>query len=363
MAGCSRWCSGSSSPSRRTLTAIHLSSPAERVLHGAGASQSLPEEVERLGSARVLLVSSATLARETSRISELEQALTSRHRGTFTKLSQHTPDQAVGELAQLLRALQVDAVVSVGGGSVIDGCKAALHEVGAETAVHLALPTTLSGAEFTGSAGTTGGPTHQKRGIVDRRAAPRVVILDPELTLHTPDQLWLGSGIRAVDHAVETVWSPVQDSLSSWLALEALRRLRSVLPRCRREPQDVGARYEAQVAAWWAALGLAAVPMGPSHSLGKLLGAPFGIPHGVTSCALLPAVIQEMAHRDPDRVAALAPAFDVGGPQEVAERCRQLIAELGLPTSLSQAGLTAAQLPTYLESVPSEWREVVRAAY
>lgn len=345
------------------MTATHVTSPVERVLHGAGASGSLPDELERLQATRVVLVSSATLARETALISELEQAIGSRHQATFTHLSQHTPDQAVSELAQLLGEVRCNGVVSVGGGSVIDGSKAALHQTGAETAVHVALPTTLSGAEFTASAGITDGPSRQKHSIVDRHAAPRVVILDPELTLPTPDRLWLGSGIRAVDHAVETVCSPVQDPLSNYLALAALRRLRSALPQCRREPEDVGARHEAQVAAWWAALGLASVPMGPSHSLGKLLGAPFGIPHGITSCVLLPAVIHEIAATDPDRVAALAPAFDVEGPQEVADACRRLIAELGLPTSMSQAGLSATDLPIYLETVPPEWRSVVRAAH
>jgi maleylacetate reductase len=342
---------------------VHVSSPVERVVHSAGASRCLPEELDRLGAVRVVMVTSATLAEQTNEISKLELTIKGRHHATFTKLSQHTPDQSVAELAELLRESRADGVVSVGGGSVIDGCKAALHEVGAETAVHLAIPTTLSGAEFTGSAGITDGPTRQKRSIVDRQAAPRVVILDPELTLHTPDQLWLGSGIRAVDHAVETILSPVHDSLSNFLALEALRRLRSALPRCRNEPGDVAARLDSQIAAWWAALGLASVPMGPSHTLGKLLGAPFGIPHGITSCALLPAVIREIADTDPNRVAVLAPAFEVGGPGEVADGCRQLIADLGLPTSLSQAGLSAADLPAYLETVPPEWRKVVRAAY
>ncbi|MGH7641914.1 MAG: iron-containing alcohol dehydrogenase [Candidatus Dormibacteria bacterium] len=363
MGGCSRWCSGSSSLISCAVIAIHVTSPVERVLHGPGAARSLLGELETLGASRVLLVSSSTLATGTGLISDLEETIGSRHIGTISNLRQHTPGHAVTQLAQLMRERRCDGVVSIGGGSVIDGCKAALHEAGAVQAVHLALPTTLSGAEFTVSAGVTDDQTRQKRSVVDRATAPRVVILDPGLTLATPERLWLGSGIRAVDHAVETVMSPVQDSLSTHLALEALRRLRTALPRCRRDPEDVGARDDAQVGAWWAALGLAAVPMGPSHFLGKLLGAPFGIPHGITSCALLPAVIREIAYTDPDRVAALAPAFEVGGPQDVPEGCRQLIADLGLPTSLSQAGLGVADLPSYLATVPVEWREVVRAAY
>jgi alcohol dehydrogenase class IV len=334
------------------------------VLQGEGAASALPDELERLGRSRVVVVSSATLAKKTSLIESLERRLGSRHQATFNGLSQHTPEAAVTELAEVLRGHDADAVVSVGGGSVIDGCKAALHQAGSSaSAVHLAIPTTLSGAEFTASAGVTDGPTHQKRSVVDRDAAPRVVILDPLYALPTPLKLWLGSGIRAVDHAVETVWSPVQDELSNLLAIEALRRLRSALPGCRNAPADAGARHQAQIAAWWAALGLASVPMGPSHSLGKLLGAPFGIPHGITSCALLPAVIEEIAKREPERVAPLAEPFGVAGPEDVSQACRVLIAQLDLPTSLSEAGLSASDLPTYLETVPQEWREVVRAAY
>lgn len=335
----------------------------ERVLHGAGAVAALSDELERCGVSRAVVVGSATLARETRLISELELAISSSRVATFTHLSQHTPEAEVEELARLLVELRADGVVSVGGGSVIDGSKGALNSVGPGLATHLAIPTTLSGAEFTASAGITEPGTRQKRSIVDRQSAPRVVILDPQMTLTTPSRLWLGSGIRAIDHAVETVWAPSPDPLSSYLALEALRRLRTALPWCHREPENLAARHQAQIAAWWAALGLASVPMGPSHALGKLLGAPFGIPHGITSCTLLPAVIRQFARTEPERVARLTGAFEVDGPDKVADSCQALIAGLGLPTALSQAGLSSEDLHRYLETVPAAWREVVRAAY
>jgi alcohol dehydrogenase class IV len=335
----------------------------ERVLHGTGAVASLPEELHLREASRVVIVSSATLFRETQIISALEQALQPHHLATFTKLSQHTPESAVDELATLLRELRADTVVSVGGGSVIDGCKAALHARGAESAVHLAIPTTLAGAEFTASAGVTDSATRHKFSVFDRRAAPRVVVLDPQLTVATPDRLWLASGIRAFDHALETMLSPIQDELCKYLSLEALRRLRVALPQCHRDPQDLSARHRAQVAAWWAALGLASVPMGPSHSLGKLLGAPFGIPHGITSCVLLPPVIDQIASSEPARLEPIAAALEVAGPQEVADVCRALIKGLGLPATLSAAGLARADLPAYLETVPAPWREVVRSVY
>jgi alcohol dehydrogenase class IV len=324
---------------------------------------SLPEELHLREATRVVIVSSASLYRETGIVAALERALQTDHLATFTKLSQHTPEAAVADLATLLRDLRADAVVSVGGGSVIDGCKAALHTRGADSAVHLALPTTLSGAEFTATAGVTDAATGQKRSVFDRRAAPRVVILDPAITLATPERLWLASGIRAVDHAVETVLSPIKDELGTSLALEALRRLRCALPQCQRQPDDLPARHRAQVAAWWAALGLASVPMGPSHSLGRLLGAPFGIPHEITSCVLLPAVMSQIANSEPSRLEPLVSAFEVAGPQEVGEGCRAFIAALGLPTTLAAAGLAVSDLPTYLETVPPVWRDVVSNVY
>ncbi|MGC1184031.1 MAG: iron-containing alcohol dehydrogenase [Candidatus Dormiibacterota bacterium] len=345
------------------MPSVHVGSPVERVLYGPGSVRSLASELESLGRSRVVLVCSATLASRSPLVSELEHGIGSRHQTTFTGLSQHTPEEAVEKLARLLVEQSADAVVSFGGGSVIDGCKAALHEAEGTSATHIALPTTLSGAEFTASAGVTAAATQQKRSIVDRGTAPRVVILDPELTLPTPVKLWLGSGIRAVDHAVETIWSPVPDLLSRLLAGEALKRLRSALPACSQDPGNLAAREQAQLAAWWAALGLASVPMGPSHSLGKLLGAPFGIPHGITSCVLLPVVIAEMARREPERVAGLTEAFGVSGAEEVAPACRDLVVDLGLPSSLSGAGLSRSDLPVYLNTVPDEWREVVRAAY
>ncbi|MGH7692098.1 MAG: iron-containing alcohol dehydrogenase [Candidatus Dormibacteria bacterium] len=340
----------------------HVSSPVQRVLHGAGVRQLLPAELQRLGATRAVLACSATLAHQTPAVQELERALADLHQATYTGLSQHTPEAAVAELAAQLRELGADAVVSVGGGSVIDGCKAAVHQAGAEI-VHLALPTTLSGAEFTASAGITDAASRQKRRVEDRGAAPRVVFLDPELSRHTPPRLWLGSGIRALDHAVETICSEVTDPLADHLAQEAIRRLRQALPACHRDPGDDSARYSAQLAAWWAALGLASVPMGPSHSLGKLLGAPFGIPHGITSCVLLPVVIERTAELEPGRIAALAAPFQVGGPRAVAGACRELVGELGLPTSLAAAGLTRDQLPIYLETVPREWRGAIEAVY
>jgi alcohol dehydrogenase class IV len=308
---------------------------------------------------KVVLVTSATLASSTDVVTRVEELLRGPHQATFTGVRQHTPENAVHQLADLLDQTGANGVISLGGGSVIDGCKAAIHEFGSNGISHLSVPTTLSGAEFTASAGITDSATHRKRGVVDFASAPSRVILDPEPTLHTPSRLWLATGIRALDHAVETVWAPERDPLTGHLALEAIRGLLASLPACAQHPDDIPARLAAQTAAWWAALGLAGNTMGPSHQLGRLLGATFEIPHGITSCVFLPATIAHIAAEDESLVEALGPAFGVGSPSEVADRCRDFISALGLPTTLAGAGLDSRDLPRFLALVPEEWHAIV----
>src|SRR5258708_3636426 len=122
-------------------------------------------------------------------------------------ITEHAPASRVKELTTLLREHHADGAVSVGGGSPIDATKAALHHLdGGETA-QIAVPTTLSAAEFTPTAGITDDATRRKGGLAGPKLAPRSFILDPEITVHTPERLWLSTGIRDLDHAVVTVVS------------------------------------------------------------------------------------------------------------------------------------------------------------
>ncbi len=343
------------------MLSLHQASPARRVLLGPGGLSQLRAEIDRAEMSKVVLVASATLASSTDVVSRVEDLLRGPHQATFTGVRQHTPENAVHQLSDLLDQTGANGVISLGGGSVIDGCKAAIHQCGASGISHLAVPTTLSGAEFTASAGITDSATHRKRGVVDFAAAPSRVILDPEPTLHTPPRLWLATGIRALDHAVETVWAPEQDPLTTHLAVEAIRGLLVSLPACAEHPEDGQPRLAAQTAAWWAALGLAGNTMGPSHHLGRILGATFEIPHGITSCVFLPATIAHQAAGDDSRIELLGPAFGVGSGDQVAARCRGFIASLGLPTTLSEAGLSPRDLPHFLALVPEKWHDIVRA--
>src|SRR5260370_28649529 len=152
--------------------------------------------------------------------------------------------------------------------------------------------------------------------------------------------LWLSSGIRALDHAVEGFLSDGLHPFSDVMALEAIRRLFDSLPRAQAAPGDVDVRTENQLAAWFSYT-LSASAIGLSHVMGKQIGARYGIPHGVTSCLLLPHAMRYLERRMPDRFALLAEAT---GP-DPAGRGEGLVGFLGLPPHNAAYGIREPELP------------------
>ena len=341
----------------------HRFAGTERVVVGAGSVAALPEECDARGMRRVVVVTGRSLRDNTGVIARVESLLGARHAATYAGIREHVPGGAVMELTALLRSSGADGAVAVGGGSPIDGTKAALFHLDEGATPQIALPTTLSAAEFTPTAGVTDEATQRKGGVVHPRLTPRCAILDPELTLPTPERLWLSTGIRALDHAVETVYAPEGDRFAVEISLRAIAMLRAALPACRRDPTDLDAREQAQVAAWYSGIGLAAVTVMPSHPLGRVLGASFGVGHGITSCVLLPASVDWVAARAPERVAPLCAAFEVATPEAVGTAVRDFVASLGLPVTLRGARLDEAALERFVTMVPEDWAPIARAAF
>src|SRR4028119_1704132 len=171
-------------------------------------------------------------------------------------------------------------LVSVGGGSVVDGTKAVARQLGYPAQV--AVPTTLSGAEWAHRVGVTDEAAGKKSGFADPQAVPPVVLLDPDATVFTPERLWLSTGIRALDHAVEGFLYGGDHPVTDVTGLEGARRLMDLLPISKARPEDLGARAELQVAAWLSYFGPLNTPMGLSHELGRRIGASYNVPHGGT---------------------------------------------------------------------------------
>jgi alcohol dehydrogenase class IV len=231
--------------------------------------------------------------------------------------------------------------VSFGGGSAIDAAKIISVRLadGSRALPHVAIPTTLSVAELAAGAGFTN-EAGDKAGMRNPMLLVETVIYDAELTLATPMELWLSTGIRALDHAVEGFLADGEHPFNDVMALEAIRRLFESLPRAKASPEDLDVRTENQLAAWFSFTLPGASASGLSHTLGKQIGARHGIPHGVTSCLLLPHVIRYLERRMPDRVAMLTAAT---GPDPAAQ-VEGLIESLGLPQRIAASGIGEPEL-------------------
>jgi maleylacetate reductase len=338
-------------------TGTRASLPTGRVHFGIGSLEKLEEEAR--DADRAFVITGQTLFEETNLVRRVESLLSDKHAGTFSGMGQHTPGSAVEKAAK--EARDADLLVSVGGGSVIDGTKAVAVRLGYP--VQVAVPTTLSGAEWAHLIGVTDEEAGRKSGFADAGAVPQVVVLDPEATLFTPEKLWLSTGIRALDHAVEGFLSPAEHPIEDVVGLEGARRLVRYLPRSKEEPDDLDLRLELQLAAWMAYFGPLNTPMGLSHDLGRRIGASYGVPHGYTSCITLAPTLAVTGDRfSEDRWTMLKDALG-GNP---AERIAALVEELDLPSRLRDASVPETDLDAIaqeFEDQADDAREILDRAW
>lgn len=334
--------------------------PLERVVFGQPAAQAVAEEVARIGARKVFVVSSRSLSRNTPVIRQMADALGPKYAGLFDECIAHTPWPSVIAAANAVRAADPDLILTVGGGTPIDTVKILqiclahgakrvedLDTLRAATRPspvrQVAVPTTLSGAEFSNLGGGTDLRTRIKHSFTGADIGPRSVILDPAITLHTPEWLWLSTGIRGVDHAVEALCSVDAYPYCDGLALHALRLFAEGLPRTKASPQDLPARLLCQQASWLAASTIARVNYGASHGIGHALGAAADVPHGHTSCIMLPHVLR---YNEPATVAKQKLVAEaLGQPMKpAADAVAALVRALGQPATLREAGVKREQL-------------------
>lgn len=335
----------------------------EEVVFGKPAAESAAEIARRFGATRVFLMASGTLNRKTEEIEKLRRALGNLCAGTFDQMPPHTPRSAVIAATEQARKAGADLIITLGGGSITDGAKAvqlclandirtpeaidALRPVKgtdgalgpppsckAPTVRQVTVPTTLSGGELSGISGVTDERTRVKELIRHPQIIPQAVILDPAVTVHTPEWLWLSTGIRAVDHCVEGICANEAHPYGDAQALQGLTLLARGLPRVKADPTDMQARLDCQMGTWLSMGPLASgVPMGASHGIGYVLGAAFDIPHGHTSCIMLPAVMRWNKPVNAARQELVAAAMGRSGA-DAGETLHDLIESLGMPRSL-----------------------------
>lgn len=344
----------------------------DRIVFGRPASEAIAEEAARRDAGRVLVIASTQLHHATPAVAEIEAALGGRHAATFSGIPAHTPRSAVLAAAEQARACGADLFVAVGGGTAIDLTKVlalALENDVRTTAdfdrirMHargdggfdtpqvappriraIDVPTTLSGAEFTAIAGVTDEATREKHGYAHPCIAAAAVVLDPAITLHTPEWMWLSTGVRAVDHCAETLASFDSNPVHDGSAATGLRLLIDALPRVRADPADLDARLACQFGAWQAILALGTgLPMGLSHAIGHVLGGTCNVPHGYTSCVMLPGVMAWNEPVNAARQALISACFDAPG-ESAAALLDRFIRDLGLPRTLREVGVGSDDL-------------------
>jgi len=334
----------------------------DQVVFGRPAAEVVAEEARQLEAERVFLMASGTLNRTTDEVAKVRRALGNRFAGLFDRMPPHTPRRAVIEAAAAAREAGADMIATIGGGSVTDAVKAvrlclandirtaeALDQYrpvkGSDDALgpppcnapavpQVTVPTTLSAGEFSAIAGVTDERSRVKELFRHPRIIPRAVVLDPAVTVHTPEWLWLSTGIRAVDHCVEGICSGEANPYADAQALHGLALLCRGLPRVKADPGDLAARLDCQIGSWLSMGPLAAgVPMGASHGIGYVLGAVFDIPHGHTSCIMLPAVMRWNKPANAERQALVAAAMGHPG-DDAGDVLDTFIDGLGMPRSL-----------------------------
>jgi maleylacetate reductase len=335
----------------------------ESVIYGKPAAEALREEVERLGSRRVYLIVSRTLNTHTGEIEKIRKALGDRHAETFDGVSQHTTREVVVRIAKQATEAMADLIVAIGGGSVVDAAKIVLmcmeHEIfeaegldGFETTPErrfgqfrtpqvrmIAIPSTLSGGEYNSGALVTDSRRKLKQIFNHPMMMPRSIILDPAVTRHTPDKLWLGSGTRAMDHGIEAICSTRPNALVDAVCLQGLRHLHQGLLRTKGNPDDEAARLDCQLGSWLSAFGLQArVPMGASHAIGHVLGGTCDVPHYFCTAVMMPSVLRY--NRPATEAAQRSIAAALGAPdRDASDAFAAFIAELGLPRRLAEVGV------------------------
>jgi len=357
------------------ISGTHRNSLQEQVLYGRPALEALGELAKGFGAGRLMITTTASLAGPDGLAARLAQGLGPLCVGVFSDISAHSPREGVIAGAAHARRVGADLLVAVGGGSVIDATKVMQLALwaGVETAQALgayraglgpdradlsalrpgvrmlAVPTTLSAAEFTPFAGVTDVAHRSKEGYAHPLLAPRAVVLDPAMTASTPPGLWFSTGMKAVDHAVEQLCNPVRSPYADALAEAGLKGLAQGLAATRAAPADLDARLDCQIGMWLAMAGASSGRgLGASHAIGHTLGGTFGVPHGLTSCVALPAVLQWNQGVAGERQALVASLL--GRPDlSASEAVKALARALDLPTDLAAVGIRPDQFQAIAE--------------
>lgn len=341
---------------------------AQEVIFGPGALVRLSEAVDRLGWQRIMLCTSRSM-RANGRANQVADLLGDRLVAVFNEVQPHVQDVQVEIVLELAEKTRVDAVIGMGGGSPIGMAKAAALALEAKRSEDvspaspfapplvpvIAIPTTYAGSEMTAVFGITHSRDNPPRKVTvsDPRSAPKLVIYDPELTLDLNPELTASTGMNALAHCIEALYSPTRHPLSTAAALTSIRHIFKALLCCYQHGDDLNARAEMMLAAHLAGYSLSGVKMGLHHGLCHVLGGTANIPHGIANGIILPHAVRFNAEAT---AAQLFPAAEAAGISlknhspvqmvlDLVDKIFHLTGKMNLPQRLRDVGVREADLP------------------
>jgi maleylacetate reductase len=334
-----------------TMNGFRYVSFAQEVIFAPASLTQLGEAVERFGWHKVLLCTSHSM-QINGQVDSIKSLLGNSLVAVFDHVQPHVQDVQVKEALVLAVRNEVDAVIGMGGGSPIGMAKA----VGFQSHLPIiAIPTTYAGSEMTPVFGITHTDENPSRKVTvnDPKIAPKLVIYDPQLTLDLPPELTASTGINALAHCIEALYSKTRNPLSTATATSGVRHINHALLNCYQDGNNLDARTEMLLGAHLAGLSLASVSMGLHHGLCHVLGGSANIPHGIANSIILPHAIRFNAEVTATQLLPAAQAMKVPengtSPKRVVEalarHIQELIGRMNLPQRLRDAGITESDIP------------------
>lgn len=353
--------------------------PRTRIVFGEGCIGRIGDLVRELGGRRVLLVTDPGIVRAGHAEAIRDRLLDAAPEVELFGRARENPDtSSVQECVEAARAFEPDLLVGLGGGSAMDTAKACnflltngggmkdywgVGKARNPMLPFVAVPTTAgTGSECQSAALITDPETHQKMACLDPKAAARVALLDPDLTLSQPAGVTACTGVDALAHAIETAVTARRNALSRMYSMEALRLMAPSILRVLARPDDRAARGSMLLGASFAGCAIEASMLGAAHAAANPLTARFGVVHGMAVGLMLPSVIRfngadtrvADAYADLCAGAGVARAAD-SAAEGLARWVEQVLSAAGMPASLAEVGVQEDCLPALALEAARQW--------
>jgi alcohol dehydrogenase class IV len=351
-----------------------------RVIFGEGKVSELKSEVENLGGKRVLLLSGRSVAEKTGSVRRVENLLGETCVGIYSGLTQRAPLAAAVAATKMALEKEADTLVGVGGSTISDAARMIavmmaegitteeqLRELGQQhhgllesdrpsqqLPLQVSIPTTLSAGEFNiGGGNILDDQSNYKIRVRHPGLYAHLIVLDPQMTVGTPDWLWLSTGVKALDHCIERLYCKGNQPATDATTLMAAELLFNYLPNSGESHNDLNARLQCLMAAWLSMMGAPSVGSGLSHALGHVIGVKYSVGHGYTSCVTQPYVMEYNRPASAHKQALLARAagIDIRGMSDeaAAEAAARVVDEfilvLGMPHRLRDLEVPKEDFP------------------